>query len=335
MKKYISLVFVAIVLLSVAANLRAQEPAEGFILTPDKVRIFYKIEGTGSETLVMVHGGPGNSLESIRPDMELLAKNRRVIYYDQRGSGKSELLTDGPQLGYKNHVADLETLRAHFKLEKMTLFGNSWGGLLISLYAIEHPDRVERLVLDVPAAPIAGFNQDMEDEISRRMAVIYKPEQLKRFRSLRRLEAWQKAKDPIAHCREVYHTILAVYTDRSRSLDTIKFKGDVCAGGKDSVRNGRVANGHAWSSLGDYNIVAQLAAVKAPVLVIHGASDVIQIRGSEFYAFGYPNARLLIIQNAGHIAHVETPEIFFPAVEAFLKGSFPAEAKKIDRTPGH
>ena len=316
-----------ILILFAAVSISAQN--EGYLETPDKVRIFYKIEGAGTETLVMVHGGPGNSLESIRPDMEPLAKGRRVIYYDQRGQGKSELLTDTGRLGYKNHVADLEALREHFKLEKMTLFGNSWGGLLISLYAIEHPDRVERMVLDVPAGPIQGFNNDMNDEISRRMEALYKPEQLKRFKSLIQPGNWKKAKDPIAHCREFYHAILAVYTDRSRSLDTIKFKGDVCAGGKESVRNQRIVNARAWDSLGHYNIVAQLAAVKAPVLVIHGASDVIPQRGSEFYASAYPNARLLVIQNAGHIAHVETPDIFFAAVETFLKGTFPADAKKV------
>ena len=78
--------FVVLVALCAAAGVRAQEPAEGYISTPDNVRIFYKIVGSGPETLVMAHGGPGNSLESIRADMEPLAKGRRVIYYDQRGT---------------------------------------------------------------------------------------------------------------------------------------------------------------------------------------------------------------------------------------------------------
>ena len=305
---------------------------EGYITTPDNVRIFYKMEGSGTETLVVVHGGPGNSLESIRADMEPLAKNRRVIHYDQRGQGRSELLKETSRLGYKDHVADLEALRIHFKLEKMTLFGNSWGGLLASLYAIEHPDRIERMVLDVPAGPIRGFNNDLNDNITDRMAKLYKPEQLKRFKTLIQPNNWLRSKDPIAHCREFYQAILSVYTHGLRPLDTIKFKGDVCAGGADSVRRQRIANAAAWDSLGDYNIVSQLAAVKALVLVIHGAADVIPLRASQFYASGYPNARLLLIQNAGHIAHVETPDIFFPAVETFLKGNFPVGALVVTST---
>src|SRR5687768_4071438 len=104
MKNYILTFLVAS--LFAAASVRAQEAQEGFILTPDKVLIFYKIVGSGADTLVMVHGGPGNSLESIRADMEPLAKGRRVIYYDQRGQGRSELIADGKKLAYEYHIAD-------------------------------------------------------------------------------------------------------------------------------------------------------------------------------------------------------------------------------------
>ncbi len=163
MKNSLSTLVLALVFAVVCVH--AQDPAEGYIVTPDKVRIFYKIVGSGPETLVMVHGGPANSLESIRPDMEPLAKGRRVIYYDQRGNGRSDLVKDADELGYEKHVADLDALRKHFKLEKMSLFGNSWGGLLISLYAIAHPERVERLVLDSSAPPMKEF---MDVMIARR-----------------------------------------------------------------------------------------------------------------------------------------------------------------------
>ena len=325
MKKYIS---VLLVILSLCMAAAAQS-TEGYITTPDNVKIFYKIEGKGADTLVVVHGGPGNSLESVRPDFEPLAKNRRVIYYDQRGQGRSQLLKDGKLLGYEQHVADLEAVRQHFKLDKMSLMGNSWGGLLASLYAVAHPDRIERLILDSPASPIRGFLDDMEDEISRRTAKVYTPEQLARFRSIRGGDAWLKAKDPVAICREFFLAILRVYT-YSQTLEG-NFKGDVCAGGPESVRLSRVVNGHAWRSLGDYNLMDKLGALKAPVLVIHGVADVIPLKSSEFWASGYPNARLLLIEKAGHMAQIERPDVFFPAIETFLKGSFPAEAKKVER----
>lgn len=350
MKKYISIGFVALSLFTAAAAQTDKpaagtakppaggyaelgagyaEPAEGYIITPDKVRLFYKIVGTGSETLVVVHGGPGNSLESIRVDMDPLAKGRRVIYYDQRGQGRSDVITDGKKLGYQQHVADLEAVRQHFKLDKMTLLGNSWGGLLISLYAVAYPERIERMVLDSAAPPARGFHDDMQQEISRRMDLIYKPDQLERARITEKPETWLKAKDPVAICREFYPLVLRVYT-YSQTWD-IGYKGDLCAGGNESVRQQRTVNYRLWQSLGDYDLGPKLAAVKAPVLVIHGAADVVPLRSSEAWARGYANARLLVIQKAGHVAQVEAPETFFPAIETFLKGAFPADAKAVTR----
>ena len=136
-----------------SSDCSAQSPREGYITAPDGVRLFYKVVGSGPETLVAVHGGPGNSLNSILPDLEPLAKNRTVIYYDQRGGGRSDLIKDDKKLSIQKHVEDLETVRQFFKLDKMTLLGNSWGGLLIAYYAVAHPDRVERLILHDSAPP--------------------------------------------------------------------------------------------------------------------------------------------------------------------------------------
>ena len=318
-----------IALLLATGCVHSQDASEGYILTPDKVRIFYKIVGQGSETLVAVHGGPGNSLESIRPDLEPLAKGRRVIYYDQRGQGFSEVITDAKKLGYEQHVADLEAIRQHFKLDKMTLYGNSWGGLLISLYAVAHPDRIERMVLGNPAPPMAGFGVDQRDEIARRTEIQFSEKQRERLRFAEKSENWLKAKDVFAICKEFYIEILKTYT-YSRTMD-IGFKGDLCAGPKESVRQWRAVNYALWGSLGDYNLLPKIGVVTAPVLVIHGVADVIPLRGSEFWASGYPNARLLLIEKAGHISHVERADVFFPAVETFLKGSFPAEARLVKK----
>src|ERR1044072_2701791 len=250
MKKYFSILCMALSLCAAAAA-QTRDSREGYFMTPDNVKIFYKIEGHGKETEVAGHGGPGNSLESTRADCEPLAKGRRGIYYDQRGQGRSELLSDGTKLGYEKHVRDLEARKGHFKRHQMTLIGNSWGGLLISLYAVAHPDRVERMVLDSPASPLKGFIDDMDDEIARRMAKLYKPEQLAHNSAIGRPDAWVKAKDPLAVCREFYMTVLRVYT-YSQTLEG-NFKGDVCAGGAEAGRQQPTTGAPVWRSLGDYN----------------------------------------------------------------------------------
>lgn len=328
MKKYSAFIFFLFICLCHAAgNCPAQSAREGFITTPDGVRLFYKVVGSGAETLVAVHGGPGNTMESILPDLEPLAKNRRVIYYDQRGGGRSDLIKDRERLAIEKHVADLETVRRFFKLDKMTLLGNSWGGILISYYAAAHPERIERMILSDPGEPTKAFAVEAVEEIQQRIDQRYNAEQKKRFAFLSNPQTWVKAKDPRAVCREWFQMLAPTYVSKTESLT--KFKGELCSGSEEAVRYQQFVNTQIWESLGDWNLLPSLGAVKSPVLVIHGVADPIPIESSEAWAAAMPNARLLIIKDAGHISHVEQPEIFFSAVETFLKGNFPVDAKKV------
>jgi proline iminopeptidase len=326
LKKYFAFTFLC-VLLCLSGECFAQSPNEGFITAPDGVRLFYKIVGSGPETLVAVHGGPGNSLTSILPDLEPLAKNRRVIYYDQRGNGRSDLVEDDENLSITKHIQDLETVRAHFKLEKMTLLGNSWGGLLIGYYAAAHPDRVERLILHSPAAPTKVLLSEMDAEVQRRLKRQYTDEQLKRLAVLASWQTWLKASDPRGVCSEMFQMVLSVYAFNIESMKLMK--GDVCSGSKESVRRQRFVTAQIWQSLGNYDLIPSLGVVKVPALIIHGTADVIPLKSSEAWARAMPNTRLFLIEKAGHMPQFEQPEIFFKAVETFLKGEFPADAKKI------
>jgi proline iminopeptidase len=300
----------------------AAPPREGYVRTADGVRLFYRVVGAGRETLVAVHGGPGNSFNSILPDLEPLAKNRTVIYYDQRGNGRSDLLKDADSLKVSRHVEDLETIRRHFGLEKMSLLGNSWGGLLISLYAAAHPDRVERLVLHSAAEPTIGLMREFAGLIGGRIA----PARRERFRVVSNPRYWVESKDPRAVCREFFSIILPAYLSKPERAS--RFRGDVCSGSEEAVRYQQHVNMQIWRSLGEWDVLPSLAAVKAPVLVIHGRTDPIPLASSEAWAKGYPNARLLLFEDSGHLPHVEEPELFFPAVETFLKGDWPRQAKK-------
>jgi proline iminopeptidase len=326
MKKLLFLLSV-IFLWQASSECSAQSLREGYILTSDGVHLFYKVVGSGAETLVAVHGGPGNSLTSIEPDLGPLAKNRTVIYYDQRGNGRSDLIKDRQKLSISKHIADLEAVRTHFKLDKMTLLGNSWGGLLIGFYAAAHPERVARLIFHCPASPTQALMSEMQNEIQRRLNRQYNDEQRNRFVTISNFQTWVKATDPRAVCREFALTILAVYVFKPESIKLLK--GDVCSGSEDAVRNQQLVNHQIWQALGSWNLLSSLGAVKAPVLVIHGAADVIPVKSSEAWASAMPNARLLVIEGAGHIPQIEQPEIFFKAVETFLTGSFPSDAKKV------
>ncbi len=225
----------------------------------------------------------------------------------------------------------METVRQFFKLDKMTLLGNSWGGMLVGFYAAAHPERVERIILHSPGEPTRAFAVEQVEEIQQRIDQRYNAKQKKRYNFVSNYQNWVKASDPRAVCREFYRLLLPIYASKPESAALLK--GDVCSGSDDAVRYQQFVNVQIMNSLGDWNLLPSLGAIKSPVLVIHGAADPIPIESSEAWAQALPNARLLIIGGAGHIPQVEQPEVFFKAVENFLKGDFPPESKKVQNSP--
>jgi proline iminopeptidase len=316
-----------LLLLSLLVATPALAQQEGFVTVEDGTRLYYRVEGSGPETLVVVHGGPGFSLESVRADFGPLAAHRRVIYYDQRGNGRSSLIGDADALAVSHHIADLEAIRRHFGLEKMVLLGNSWGGLLVSAYAAAHPDRVQRLILDVPAPPTAALMAMMSARVDARAGERLSAEDRARLRFLFQASNWLDARDPLAACEAFGHLIFRIYAFDPAA--TLPFRGSLCAGSPAVVRRSMWVNNAIINSLGEFDLRPGVRRVTAPVLVIHGVADVIPLAAAREWAASYPNARLLVMQRSGHLAHLEEPAGFFAAVEDFLAGRWPPGSEVI------
>lgn len=127
---------------------------EGFFTAHEGVRLFFRKVGRGRDTVVFLHGGPGSNFRGSGDALEALAGPlRTVTLYDQRGSGRSDIVSDRSRLTAAHHVRDLEALRRHFGLARISLAGLSWGAGLAALYASEHPARVDRLLLISPLPP--------------------------------------------------------------------------------------------------------------------------------------------------------------------------------------
>ncbi|MCP4290833.1 MAG: alpha/beta fold hydrolase [bacterium] len=112
---------------------------------------FYRSVGEG-EPYVVLHGGPGMYHDELYPFFLDFAKSHRVIFYDQRGNGRSQMSSvDSTNFNVELLVDDLDQLRRAFDIEKLNIIGHSWGGLLAMYYAVEHPNNVERLIAISPA----------------------------------------------------------------------------------------------------------------------------------------------------------------------------------------
>lgn len=279
------------------------EQAVETIVALNGVRLYTRQVGDGP-SVVVLHGGPGAHHDYLLPQYDRLAARRALRYYDQRGGGRSAVPRD-VAVGWREHVADLDALRNHWRLDRLTLLGYSWGGLLAVLYALEHPDRIARLAL-VSAAPVtAVWREEFERRFAARMAQPWIA------RSRAELSALGLAQsDPEKYRRIAFALSVAGYFhDPSRAREMTPFRV--------TERTRRAV----WDSLGEYDLRARIRLTfpdgGAPrSLLLHGIYDPMPIEAAR------ETAALLSTGVAelgtGHAPHVEATEEFVRVLDGFL-----------------
>ncbi len=250
---------------------------------------------------MVLHGGPGAHHDYLLPQYDRLATRRELFYYDQRGGGQSPVPRETP-VGWREHVADLEAIRVSLAIDRLTLCGYSWGGLLALLYMLEHPERVERLALVSPASPTVAYRRQFEEEFARRMAA---PEILRAREELR--SSGLREKDPAAYQRRAFELSVAGYFRDFRDAKNLT-----------PFRVNARTQQAVWDSLGEYDLRDQLRGLRPtpPTLILHGSFDPIPIAGSRELAeiLGADLVELPV----GHCPHVEATDQFAHALDAFL-----------------
>lgn len=302
----------ALVLL--ASSLGAQATS-GQIVTADSVTIHYKVFGTGRDTIIALHGGPGFSSTYLLPGLEGLGRNHVVIAYDQRGSGRSTVITDSIRLRLADHVRDLDAVRQHFGLRQATLLGHSWGAGLAAFYAKAHPDRVNRMIL-VGAMPprrtpyMTQFGQNlrawMDSATTARVSAL--------------AAARRDATDVQAACRAYWGVFIRGYlADPRDDAALARFRGDVCSDPPESIRNAGRVGASVLGPMGDWDWREDFHALGMPVLILHGSNDPIPAESAPEWKAAFPNSTLHIIAGSGHFPQVEQPAEFVRLVNAFLR----------------
>jgi proline iminopeptidase len=263
------------------------------------VSIFERRIGEGPPTVVL-HGGPGAHHDYLLPGFDALARNRELIYYDQRGGGRSPVSRE-TLVGWREQVADLEALRGQWGLQRLTIAGYSWGGLLALLYATEFPDRVDRLALVSPAPAWREARMEFE----RRFAERNLAPELQRERSVLR-ESGLRERDAAAYAQRLFELSVAPYfSDPARVRDLTPFR-----------VTGRTQQ-EVWSSLADYDLRPALARLSLPAIVLHGEDDAIPLDSAQAVA-RLLKAEFHPLPRCGHVPYIEAFEEFVRFMDGFL-----------------
>ena len=278
----------------------------------DGVNIWYTVKGHGSKPpIIVIHGGPGMDSNSLAADFTPLEKKHRLVYYDQRGGGRSSLPDDTKLLTIDHHVDDLEALRKHLGIDKVVLIGHSFGPAIAANYAMKYPEHIDRMIFIGPVPPRKG---KFFEEFGATMKTRLTEEQMKRSQELQKMYA---GPDVVTACREYW----AINTPPrlAKSISPSVVKADFCTASPEAIRYGSSkTNPTTFRSLGDWDWTAGLKKVTAPVLIIHGEEDAIPMAMVSEYTTAFPHATLIKVPGAAHFPYDERPEIVFPAIERFL-----------------
>lgn len=277
---------------------------EGTLEVEQGVLLFYRIAGEGTQTVIV----PDASY--LAPDLEPLARGRRLIFYDLRGRGRSGPIKELSRIGVDRDLDDLEAIRRHFALERISLIGHSYMGALIVLYARRHRERVDRLLLIDPMElrrdPYAA-RQSPADKGVNQVA-------LRKLRRMRR--AGLNTKAPVAYCRQWDRAYLGHYVAAASALARIRTPCELPNEWPDKLDGYFAAR---QESFGNWDWRPAAAHVQSSTLVAWGTEDFIAAGSSREWVAALPDAHLLVIPRAGHMSHAERPDLFLPAAERFLR----------------
>ncbi|HVO35174.1 MAG TPA: alpha/beta fold hydrolase [Gemmatimonadales bacterium] len=251
--------------------------------------------------MVVLHGGPGASHDYLLPQFDALARGRTLLYYDQRGGGRSEVPREVP-LGWREHVADLAAIARAAADAPLTLLGFSWGGLLAILFALERPELVARLALVAPAGTYMEVRREFERTFAERQAA---PAIVQARAALSR--SGLRERDPDAFWRRAFELSVAGYfKEPARASNLTPFR--VAARAQQAV----------WQSLEGMDLRPRLHEIAADTLVLHGRYDPIPLAASETLVAALPHARLVVFEDSGHALYAEETDRFVRELDAFL-----------------
>ena len=292
--------------------MRRGDAREGFVRS-GPARLYVRDVGQGMP-IVVVHGGPDFDHEYLLPEMDRLAESFHLVYYDQRGRGRSFSGEQPDDITMATEVDDLDQVREWFGFESIALLGHSWGGLLAMEYAIRHPERVSHLILmnSAPASRIDAIA--LREELARRRS----PAQTERMNDLRsdprfqagdidteaeyyRIHFGTTLRNP-DHLEAVVRRLRTAFTEigivAARAIEDKLYE-------------------ETWSR-NQYDLIPALHRLDMATLIIHGDADFVPIDVIRRIADAIPGSLLLVLSDCGHFAYLEQPEQARRSITAFL-----------------
>ena len=297
----------SLLLLLLAAGASRAQLANGtpIVTTSDGVRLYVRVAGQG-RPCVFVHGGPGAGAavhETLAGPM--LEQQFRMVYLDQRGSGRSAS-APASAYGLPRLVQDLEELRQQLHVEKWVLMAHSFGGIIATAYARQYPQHVLGLVL---SNSILNLPASMESLATHGYALLP--------------AATRPPLAPDAPLPQRFGMVMALL-NQQHLLNQMMYATDSTAARVARTRPAQPANHDFAASLYQPGVIdgyledftAASAGMALPVLVLPGQAD--DVTGPQHLAFRFPQQQVVVMPGK-HNALLENPRETSVALAAFAR----------------
>ena len=285
---------------------------EGVFPVPG-AHLYFREVGDGCPPLVILHGGPDFNHNYLLPELDRLASVYRLIYYDQRGRGKSSGTVAPETVNIKSEVDDVDRLRQYFGLGTIALLGHSWGCVLAMEYATCHPDHTSHLVLlNTAPASHADLLRFREQRQAAEATILAK------MRSI--ADTPEYADGDVETEAEYYRAHFSNALFHADHLESIVRRLRSHFMPEDVVKARAIEvrlYAQTWLSP-EYDLLARLRKLRVPTLVIHGDHDLVPLECARSVAEAVAGSRLVVLSDCGHFAYLERPAEVLNAIVHFL-----------------
>jgi proline iminopeptidase len=304
-----------------AAQSAVYPQQEGFV-DAHGVLIYYVAFGNGAP-LVVLHGGPGASHDYFLPWLLPLARTHRLIFIDERGSGRSQRLQDTSLYTVEGDVEDIEAVRVALHLGKISLLGHSCGGVLAQAYALKYQQNLSHLILNSTFASTREMNSVLaREKAAMPAAKLARLNELEAAGLFGKGEAWEHGRYPAEYANLAWGTGYFPFLYGARPDSNY----DPAAG--NAPTNWELYRA-MWGSDGEFVIdgnlksveyVDRLPTIHVPTLIVVGDHDECDPSLSKEMNEKIAGSKLVILPNSGHMNFVDQPEMWQKAIEGFLEG---------------
>ena len=284
----------------------AGQVRQGLVSLPDG-RLFYETVGSG-DPVIVVHGGPGMDHNYLRPGLDVIGSGRALVYYDQRGTGRSSASLDSVGINLDAFVQDIDALREALGYDQVTVLGHSFGGLIAMAYAMEHPERTRALILLNSVEPGSRWRTLTAE----RAAAARTPADSAELAEIAASPGFA-ARDPEVVSRMYRVAFRRTLRDAAR-LDDLNL--DVSAA---TARSGAQVARLLGGSMQGLDWWDRLPELTVPTLVVAGRHDPTPPAMARALADALPRGELVVL-DTGHFPYVEDPSALASAVATFLAG---------------